>query len=78
MKKRALNDIKNKAIQRGYDPHAKPRVLTEEHLKDAPRSGAPQKLLPTDQEVLIQYLTKDKEARESTYQYLRDQFLVSA
>jgi hypothetical protein len=40
---RQVNRIYSRAIERGFEPNARPVILRNEHVEDAPRSGRPSK-----------------------------------
>ncbi|KAL2128636.1 hypothetical protein VTI74DRAFT_8909 [Chaetomium olivicolor] len=43
MKSRTINDLANRALERGFDPQGSPPVILDEHVRDAPKSGRPSK-----------------------------------
>ncbi|OAX81454.1 hypothetical protein ACJ72_04204 [Emergomyces africanus] len=53
---RAINLIYARAIERGFDPNARPFVIRDAWLADAPRSGRPKK--KTSEEVQEQGITQ--------------------
>ncbi|AEO66501.1 uncharacterized protein THITE_2114632 [Thermothielavioides terrestris NRRL 8126] len=40
---RTVNSIATKALERGFDPNARPVLILDKHVCDAPRTGRPSK-----------------------------------
>jgi hypothetical protein len=43
IKPRALNDLADRALARGFDPNASPPTILDKHVCDAPKTGSPSK-----------------------------------
>ncbi|KAL2169706.1 hypothetical protein VTG60DRAFT_5759 [Thermothelomyces hinnuleus] len=39
LKPRTVNNITNKALERGFDPTSSPPIIRDEHVSDAPKAG---------------------------------------
>ena len=67
VKQRALRDIRNRALERGFDPTVDQLRIKKEHLGNAPRSGPPCSAVNSKNEKLvIQIVSKDKNGREKS------------
>lgn len=63
---RQVNRIYAKALERGFDPTARPLHICNQHLEDAPRSGRPKKQTPEIQDAVISKVRQDRRGREKT------------
>jgi hypothetical protein len=50
---RQVNGIYSRAIERGFDPNARPLIFRDEYFEDAPRSGRPPKQTDKAQEAVV-------------------------
>ncbi|KAK4126044.1 hypothetical protein N657DRAFT_551531, partial [Parathielavia appendiculata] len=39
IKPRALNNLANRALERGFDPNGSRPIILDEHVRDAPKTG---------------------------------------
>lgn len=65
--KSTVNDIYKRAIDRGFDPTARPVIIKMEYLIDAPRSGRPSKVKDEEtQRLVADKVRKDRYGREKS------------
>ncbi|KAK8146088.1 hypothetical protein G3M48_003625 [Beauveria asiatica] len=57
-------DSHSNAIERGLNPATLPAVLKDEYLQDAPRSDRPSKHTPTNQDLVVAKIRKDRYGRD--------------
>lgn len=69
VKPRALNDLVNKALTRGFDPNGSPAVILDEHVRDAPKTGRPSKQADNVNTVLGK-VRQSRFGREMTCAYI--------
>src|SRR3954469_18743321 len=69
LKPTTVASIANKALERGFDPHASPPVILDKHVCDAPRSGRPSKQEHYKEEVL-EKVRRNRYGREMTCAYI--------
>jgi transposase len=63
--KRTINSIYARAIERGFDPAARPIKLENKYIEDAPRSGRPSKQQQAFEKV-VSLVRSDRYGREKT------------
>lgn len=56
---RQLNRIYSRAIERGFDPNARPLIFRDKYFEDAPQSGRPPKQTETAQEAVVGKVYRD-------------------
>ena len=61
-----VNRIYARACQRGFDPNQIPLVIKDEWLEDAPRTGRPTKQTPTNIDLILSKVRRDRYGREKT------------
>jgi transposase len=63
---RTINRIYARAITRGFEPAARPLILCNSHLEDAPRSGRPRKDTEEIRQLITSKVRLDRCGREKT------------
>jgi transposase len=63
---RQVNRIYARAIERGFDPNARPLLLQNAWLEDAPRSGRPSKQSDAVIQTTLEKVRRDRYAREKS------------
>ena len=61
---RQVNRILARAIERGFDPQARPLTINDTHIEDAPRSGRPTKRTDEVQQLITAKVRTDRYGRE--------------
>jgi hypothetical protein len=78
VKKQTLNNIKLKAIARGYDPLVDKLRITRAHFKDAPRSGRPNTVInEINESLVISIIFKDKNRKEKSSEVIKNEIGIS-
>jgi hypothetical protein len=78
VKKRTLNNIKLKAIARGYDPLVDKFRITRAYLEDAPRSGRPNTVInEINEDFVISIISKDKNEKEKSSEVIGNEIGIS-
>ena len=70
IKPRTVNDIYDRAIQRGFDPNAEQSVIRDIHVQTAPRPGRPSKQTEEIKEDILNKVRQDCYGREKTCAYI--------
>jgi transposase len=69
LKARTINNIANRALERGFDPKGCRPVILDEHVCDAPKTGRPSKQ-SENKDTVLEKVRKSRFGREMTCAYI--------